>query len=104
MADLSKVDLQRQNSKQKLVRFQEFFNSIQKDDNIINQLQIRLEKLNPVWEEFNNIQFEIEQAGKDGSKGVDDRVRTEFENLYFDLIGNVQALCAEYTNTNNKVG
>ncbi|KAF5281722.1 hypothetical protein FQR65_LT14562 [Abscondita terminalis] len=61
-----------------------------------------------MWEEFNDIRFEIKLAVcEDGSeKRPDDKVRDEFESLYFSVIGDtdMQAICNKFNknvNANN---
>ncbi|XP_030757751.1 uncharacterized protein LOC115883521 [Sitophilus oryzae] len=91
--------------KSKLTRLQNYFNSINKnelDDIIINQLESRLEKIQPIWEQFDEIQFEIEQmlcTSENPESQSDKDERDAFENSYFKLTGDIKILIKNYNQT-----
>lgn len=107
MADLATLKSQRATLKSKLTRFKNYFDSINKEtlsDEIINELQCRLDIVQPVYNEFDEIQFQIEQlsiTGNELESQPDEAERTEFENKYYKLIGNISSLISKYNSDNN---
>lgn len=59
-----------------------FWNYVSTMDNDVDQIKIRKEKLEEVWQEFNQVQSETEMEEKDD---IDEhyQYRSEFEKLYF---------------------
>lgn len=107
MAELATLRCKRSGTKQKLTTFRNYFESLDQanlTDVIINQLNARLERITPLFDEFNEIQFELEAAlaGKGKEIVTDEHLREEFERNYFSLIGDVQALCDNYNKIRNK--
>lgn len=66
-------------------------------DGIISQLQIRLEKIEPLWDEYLSIQDEIEIL-EDKSEPNE---RLEFENTYCELVGQIRLICNKYLEAQN---
>lgn len=71
--------------KGQLTKFKNYFESQAEKD--IMQLQVRLEKAEPLYESFTNVQDEIEDLD---AKEVEGNERLEFENKYFDIIAKVR--------------
>lgn len=85
--------------KAKITLHKQYFDTLNKaelNDNIINELGIRLEKIEPCLDEFNDIQLEIELADSSFS-GIE---RDSIENTYFSLVANIRALINSYSNLN----
>lgn len=81
--------------KGRLTRFQKYFNGLDLtkiDAMIIEQLNVRLEKFEPVWDEFNIIQSQIEEL----QEKIDDEERQYFEDSYFELVGKVKMTCNNF--------
>lgn len=71
------------------------------DDITVNELSSRLEKLEPLWDEFNDVQTEIENLCNQDSEDITER--QEFEDSYFSLIGKIKSACNSYNNDQNSV-
>lgn len=100
MAELAGLRARRTNIVSRLTRCKTYFDSVNKDlvdDLAVGQVQVRLEKIAPVWDEFNEIQSQIENVTSQNNEIVpDERVRDDFESKYFKLIGDMQALCNKF--------
>lgn len=98
--DLRKLKTKKGQIKGKLSRARKYFNNLDKtnvDSKIIQELEIRLEKINPLWDEFNAIQGEIYLL-----ENIDNEVESdEFENQYFDILSSMQALCLDFKKSTN---
>nr|CAI5838888.1 unnamed protein product [Callosobruchus analis] len=75
-----------------------FFESLDKDnvnDEELNEITSRLSKIEPLWDEFNEVQSKIEDldASEDG-----DLQREQFDESYFKLIGQIKALIKHVEN------
>lgn len=81
--------------KAKLTRTRNFIESIdmgELDSALISNLELRLNKIEPLWDEFNELQSQIEVL----ESRCEDDVRDEFETSYFELISNVKLIIKEY--------
>lgn len=95
MADVLKT--KRGVIKGKLTRAQSYFDKIDKteiNDAIIAKLTERLAKVEPLWDEFNEIQTELEILNESNVSEVNLNAqnREEFEDSYFDLVGEIKAV------------
>uniref|UniRef100_A0A2S2QB76 Uncharacterized protein n=1 Tax=Sipha flava TaxID=143950 RepID=A0A2S2QB76_9HEMI len=64
-----------------------FWNYVTTPDNDVNQIHIRKEKVEEVWQEFNRIQAEIElEIGEGENINEHYQYREEFEELYYKAI------------------
>lgn len=93
MTDLKELRSRRGAVKAKLTRFRVYLdaNVIGKDnlsEDIFSQLQVRLEKAEPLFDEFNEVQSEIKLLDESEFGDFD---REVFENTYFELIGVVKS-------------
>lgn len=87
MTDLKELRSRRGAVKDKLTRFRVYLdaNVIGKDnlsEDIFSQLQVRLDKAEPLFDEFNEVQSEIELLDE---SEFGDSEREVFENTYFEL-------------------
>lgn len=98
--DLKKLKTKKGQIKGKLSRARNYFNNLDKsnlDSKIIQELELRLEKINPLWDEFNDVQGQIYLLDN-----IDNDVETgDFENQYFDLLSSMQALCLDFKKISN---
>ena len=101
--EITSLNIKRGSIKGKITRFAHFFDSIDKenlDESIINDLQSRLEMIQPLLNEFEEIQIKIELgAGKDSQ--IDETERTSFENSYFKINGAVNALLKKHISSSS---
>lgn len=100
MADeqLQLLRLQRGRVKGKLTRAKSYFEKLDIstiNDLTVNQLQVRLESITPLLEEFSEIQDKIETP-----ENVEEETkeREEFEDCYFEVVANFNKTIADYTN------
>lgn len=100
MAELAVLRAKRTNIVSRLTRCKTYFDLVNKDlvdDLAVVQVQVRLEKIAPVWDEFNEIQSQIENVTSQNDEIVpDERVRDDFESKYFKLIGDMQTVCNKF--------
>ena len=82
--------------KAKLTRLTNFIQSIDRESlniEIISNLQVRLDKIEPAWDEFNEFQSKIEVLA---SSQDDETEREQFEISYFATVGKIKALMREF--------
>ena len=89
---------------EKFERFKLYQENVDKDnidECLYGILSSRLEKLEPLWYEYNEIQGEIEllipENGVENSKQ-----RDLFENLYFPLVGSIKSVIKKYDKGSEK--
>ncbi|KAJ8969384.1 hypothetical protein NQ314_001783 [Rhamnusium bicolor] len=95
--------------KGKLTRLNHFLEQIDRghlDDSIISKLNVWLDKIEPCWDQFEEIQSQIEGLDDDTETSINER--EQFENSYISVVGDVKALCAQYARatlneTNNSI-
>lgn len=75
--------------KGQLTRLGSYAKNFSTADGDINQLKIRKQKAQEFWDEFQQIQQEIEQ-NEDAESEEDYRI--EFEELYFDVVASCETL------------
>lgn len=100
MADeqLQLLRLQRGRVKSKLTRAKTYFEKLDVptiNDLAVNQLQLRLESITPLLEEFSEIQDKIETPENEEEETKE---REEFEDCYFEVVANYNKTIADYTN------
>lgn len=107
MADLAKFKSQRGQLKSKLTRTRTFYDSLdisEIDDAINAELVLRLEKTEPIFDEFNHVQSEIEFLA---NSEAEEKERDEFEKSYFQLIANIRKTIHTFSmsslNTQNSI-
>lgn len=96
MADLSKLKFNRGIIKSKVTRLQNYLMSLNVnnlDNNTISQLKMRLVKFEPIIEEFNAVQSEIEFA----ELAEEPEVRITFEKTYYDLICSIEGVINNFS-------
>lgn len=101
MAELLTLKNQREVIKGNLERFKSYLDSIKTlecDEKIILQVTLRLEKIWPYWDSFNDVQGKIEVLE---SSNIDENERDVFENNYFTIIGDAKAFLKQYETTSN---
>lgn len=101
MADdqLSELRNKRGQIKSKLTRFRTYLEGINKNNvniEVITELEVRLEKVLPLYDEFNDIQGQIDSL----QDSIDNEVDI-FENSYFKLVSLAHTLCNEFKCTAN---
>lgn len=86
----------RGSKKAHITRFSKFLQTIT-DDSILEELKTRLEKLEPLWNELDNIQSELELI--DTNTTVEDHLseREDLENFYFKTVGQAKRLIKQFT-------
>ena len=109
---IAKLKAKRSSIKGKLTRFENYLRGVNPDelnDTIINEIQARLNKLEPIYDEFDELQSEIEQQIIENQMQSEtesqsaEAERNEFENRYFKLVGEMNALLNEHNNMNDNV-
>lgn len=96
--ELQGLKAKRSQIKGKLTRYKNQFDKLDKqilNSKLISELEIRLEKVSPIWDEFNEIQGQIELI-----EAVEDGEADHFESCYSELISFMQALCRDANKTN----
>lgn len=63
-----------------------FWNYVNAEDNDVNQVIIRQAKLKEVWQEFQQIQAQIEYEERSDNNEDECQYRVEFEELYYTAI------------------
>ncbi|GJQ79105.1 hypothetical protein Trydic_g5360 [Trypoxylus dichotomus] len=89
--------------KGKLTRFQSYFDSMDRNsvnDNVISQLQLRLEKIECCWDEFNDLQAELEIVAPSESDVIE---REQFEQAFFDIISRSKNFITDYNRKNGEL-
>lgn len=84
-SDIAKFIIRRGQIKAQLTKFQTFLNDGVSDK--ITQLKLRMEKIRTIWDEFDNIQNNIEEKVND-PKHVE--YRDEFVDLYFNVMAQAE--------------
>lgn len=96
--NLVQLKNQRRVVKSNITRFKNYFESVKNvelNEEIIMQLSLRLEKIEPSWEQFNELQMKIEVLE---SENIDEEERERFETTYFSLISDAKASVKKYEN------
>lgn len=87
MGEVAQLRTKRSVLKGQLTRFSNFFENIDNADEVANevlsQLRVRLDKIEPLFEEFNELQTKIEILDTKND-------RESFEKNYFEVIGKVK--------------
>lgn len=99
MADTLKV--KRGQIKAKLTRFQTYFKAIDLDNiqsNNIIELNLRLNRFEGCFDEFNEIQSELEITAPSDSDAIE---REQFENLYFDIYAKAKSIVEQNCHADN---
>ncbi|XP_018564512.1 uncharacterized protein LOC108905924 [Anoplophora glabripennis] len=98
--EIKTLKLKRETLKSQLDRFDKYFNSIQDvNEQSVAQMQLRLEKLEPSFEEFNVIQTQIEILTQDKSDEVplsEYVERNSFEENFFEVITNAKLVVSNF--------
>ncbi|KAJ8963863.1 hypothetical protein NQ317_004277 [Molorchus minor] len=87
-----------------VTRLQNYFNTIDQNnvtEEIVAQLNVRLNKIEPAWEEFNELQSKIELLDIETSQ-ADDHEREQFEEIYFSLTASINTLCKKFNEVTQK--
>ncbi|KAJ8980332.1 hypothetical protein NQ317_008040 [Molorchus minor] len=90
--------------KSMVTRLQNYFNTIDQNnvtEEIVAQLNVRLNKIEPAWEEFNELQSKIELIDTESSQ-ADDHEREQFEEIYFSLTARINTLCKKLNEVTQK--
>lgn len=95
MAEIAKLVKIRGQLKGQLTRFRSFINEVQGSDSI-TQLEIRLEKVEYLWTQFDNVQTEIESFEDEAETSTE---RELFENAYFEAISKTKDIINNKTKT-----
>lgn len=100
MADveIKKLKSSRGQVKSLVTRFTNFLNTFELANKSFTELAKRLERIEPLWDQFNKIQSEIAFLDDSDIQKTDlDKELSSFENTYFDVISRAQ----DMINTNN---
>lgn len=100
MADLTQLKFKRGQCKATITRVVNYLNSIDQnsvDESLTTQLKLRLDKLDPAFTEFSQIQSDIEYYLEINNGSLEDKQnenveRESFENVYFDLVSKITTL------------
>ncbi|XP_071056161.1 uncharacterized protein [Onthophagus taurus] len=77
--------------KSQVTRFGSFVDEVQLGNKNIAELKTRLKRLEKLWDEFDNIQTEIEENEK-GDEQSQSTERETFENKYFEVISRAEEI------------
>lgn len=106
MAEISVLKSKRGNLKGKITRLKNYFDSISRDnlnENIVSELEIRLERIQPLYDEFDDIQSQIEELENNSAEfQPNEAERGEFEATFFYLCGGINAWLKEFKNNINE--
>ncbi|XP_051153762.1 uncharacterized protein LOC127277018, partial [Leptopilina boulardi] len=96
---VNEVDTARQsrtNCKSKLTKFNTFLEKCSIDENAgtVEEIKLRLQKIEEVWSEFEKAQLTLEILAPAPSRDLD---RTEFENYYFKYVSKATKMIKERT-------
>ncbi|XP_050514991.1 uncharacterized protein LOC126890179 [Diabrotica virgifera virgifera] len=94
--ELKSLKARRGAVKGKLTRFKNYFDKIDKDDvskKLITDVEFRLSKVLPLYEEFHVIQEKIDEL--EVSKDNENEINT-FEASYFELVSDMQTFCDNF--------
>lgn len=86
--DITKLKQRRGQIEEKLSRFETYINSIETselDELTITQLEIRLSKIEPIYDRFNELQSEIEENTVE-DRDDESNISEQFEDLYFNVV------------------
>lgn len=86
MSSESELKVKRGQIKASLTRFKKFIDPIDYsdvNDEVTMQIQLRLEKFEPIFDEFDKIQVQIEATG---DEELENQERDEFETTYYDCL------------------
>ncbi|KAJ8985452.1 hypothetical protein NQ317_017084 [Molorchus minor] len=98
MATLTELKSKRGQLKATITRTRNYFESIDQsriDSKTITEINIRLSKIEPLLDEFNNVQLEIEHLCKemlDYDETIDENERYTFEQNYYSLLTDMKHL------------
>lgn len=93
MDNLEQLKIQRRVIKSQLTRFSTFFTAVKEERKTIEELKIRLESIDKLLQDYNDIQFEIEKITPDtdlDAINANDNDRETFENNYFAIMTEVR--------------
>ncbi|XP_023312589.1 uncharacterized protein LOC111692721 [Anoplophora glabripennis] len=104
MTELRQLKFKRGQTKGSLTRLQTFFESLNLhslDEDTIVKLKLRLQRLEPVFDEFSNLQSEIEykldiDEASDTEKDKEIVERENFEASYFDLVTKISGIITKF--------
>lgn len=85
--------------KSQITKFDTYIQAFFVSKENLAQLRIRLEKIEQLWDSYNNIQERIE--GLDNSEGYvlkQQQERTDFEESYFEIVGRARLILEENAN------
>lgn len=110
MAAIGDLVFSRGQIKAKLTRFKTYFDSIDRNDlndQVISRLSIRIQSFEPILQDFNDVQTQIESLinnNTDPQFQIDtannNKERTEFEDSYFDYLADAKTVCENYFKKN----
>lgn len=96
MAELNQLIRKRGVIKAQLTRFATFIGEFVDD---FSQLELRLEKCEQSWHEFNSIQGAIEELVPSEQFEIQTRERLDFEDHYFNIVSQAKKLLSQNFNT-----
>ncbi|KAJ8970829.1 hypothetical protein NQ314_001010 [Rhamnusium bicolor] len=100
--EVRELKAKRGTTKSKLTRLNKYFQALDRENlnnEVINSLQLRLDKTEPLWDEFNELQSNIEVLDP---LGDNDAEREQFENSYFAIVGSIKALIQKFELNNEE--
>lgn len=106
MADLAQLKRKRGQIKASLTRHTHYYETLNLDqitNETYNQLKLRLNKISPLLESFNEVQSNIELDEVNDDSECNERA--EFENTYYTLCANMESIIQNFTSnvSNSKV-
>lgn len=89
---IQQLKIAKKSYKSQITKFKNYFQKelTSETPNII-QIELRLSKIEPILEQFYEIQSQIELLDKTDTEAALEEERTEFENTYFDIVANSKA-------------
>ncbi|XP_045462033.1 uncharacterized protein LOC123672092 [Harmonia axyridis] len=96
--DITKLKQRRGQIEEKLSRFETYINSIETselDELTITQLEIRLSKIEPIYDKFNELQSEIEENTVEDRDDVSN-ISEQFEDLYFNVVSYCKKMITQF--------
>lgn len=98
-SEIKKLKCNRGTIKSQVTRFSNFLQSFEIANKTCTELEKRLQKIEPLWEEFMSIQGQIEVLDESAAQIADlERELNGFEGIYFDLISRAQDIINENLN------
>lgn len=93
---MENLKVKRGHIKGKLTRFKQFLSKIDRNnlnEKVFEELRLRVERYEPLLDEFDSVQSELEALQL---SDIDESDRDEFETLYYEVLGEANALMHQF--------